>query len=259
MADVNDSPPPTDALGIRRADAVAAPLYEVVKDAITEAILVGRWPAGTVLPNEIALAARFGVAHGTLRRALADLTAEGLLSRRRKAGTVVTGRPPRLSLRFFFRFYRLHGTDGTLQQAEVETLSVDRGPATGAEAGALGLATGAAVIRVRRLRRVDGRPVMLDRFVLPADRVPGLPEAPAAFPARLYLTLLEAHGLRIVAVREALGATLADAETAALLAVEPGAPLLLIDEVAFDPSDRPTVLGHHLATTTAHRYVNEIR
>ncbi len=123
-----------------RASETAFPLYQVVKQQITDAILLGHWPAGTVLPNEIALADRFGVAVGTLRRALADLTQEGLLSRRRKTGTVVTGRTPQHSLRFLFRYFRLHGADGALQESRSINLSLERELATTEEREGLALA-----------------------------------------------------------------------------------------------------------------------
>ena len=73
------------------ASGGAAPLYERVKRHMSEAILVGEWAPGTVLPSETVLAKGFGIAVGTVRRAMSDLVAEGLLSRRRKTGTVVTG------------------------------------------------------------------------------------------------------------------------------------------------------------------------
>jgi GntR family transcriptional regulator len=112
------------ALDFDRLDEMAAvPLYEVVKRHISEAIMMGRWAPGTVLPGEVALAQRFGVAVGTVRRALSDLTVEGLLTRRRKTGTVVTGRSPHHSLRSFFQYFRLHGRDGAVlrSQARVAT------------------------------------------------------------------------------------------------------------------------------------------
>ena len=66
----------------------------------------------------------FGVAVGTVRRALGDLTAEGMLRRRRKTGTVVTGRTPHHSLRHFFQYFRLHDRDGELVRSAAKVLSV---------------------------------------------------------------------------------------------------------------------------------------
>src|SRR5262245_16243840 len=104
----------------RLGDADAVPLYEIVKRHISEAIVSGKWAPGTVLPGEVQLAQSFGVAVGTVRRALAELTAEGLLARRRKTGTVVTGRSAHHSLRSFFQYFRLHGIDGSLVRSRAK-------------------------------------------------------------------------------------------------------------------------------------------
>lgn len=258
MTLVNDKNPGLAPL--RRIDGdAAAPLYETVKRQISEAILLGQWPPGTVLPSEVALAQMFGIAVGTVRRALSDLTAEGLLSRRRKTGTVVTGRSPDHSLRFFFQYFRLHGLDGALVRSQARILGIEEGVASADEASRLNLAAGAGVLRLRRLRSVAGRPIMVDRFVLAAERVPDFPRPPAEVPELLYLHLLERYGIRISAVREQVTAALADSDDAALLDLALPAAVLVIDEVAFDQAGAPTIIAHHRASTAGHCYINEVR
>lgn len=257
--DGRDSPVASAPGAPVRASETAFPLYQVVKQQITDAILLGHWPAGTVLPNEIALANRFGVAVGTLRRALADLTQEGLLSRRRKTGTVVTGRTPQHSLRFLFRYFRLHGADGALQESRSINLSLERGPATPEEREGLALAEGGEVIRFRRLRSVADKPVMLDLFVFPAHRVPGFASRPEEAPPLLYQHLLDRYGIRIAAVREKISAELAGETVGAALEIAATAPVLMIEEIAYDQANAPMILALHHATTANHRYINEIR
>lgn len=236
----------------------AAPLYERVKRHMSEAILVGEWPPGMVLPNETALAQGFGIAVGTVRRAMSDLVAEGLLTRRRKTGTVVTGRTPHHSLRFFFQYFRLHRADGSLVRSTSQFLSIEAQPATEAQAEALRIRTG-GVLKIHRIRQVDGRPVMHDKLVMAEERLPGLPRDPAELPPLLYLHLVERYGIRISAVREQITADLASDEDIALLQLGGREAILTIDEVAYDQAGVPTILGWHRATTTAHIYVNEVR
>jgi len=119
--------------GPHAVEIKAIPLYEQVKRYISELILLGTWEANKVLPNENEMARQFGVAVGTVRRALADLTAEGMLSRRPKTGTVVTGRTPNHSLRFYFQYFRLHNIDGKICNSEAETISSEMGPPNTAE------------------------------------------------------------------------------------------------------------------------------
>jgi GntR family transcriptional regulator len=243
----------------RLGETAGVPLYELVKRQLSEAILFGKFPPGTLLPGEVTLAQSFGVAVGTMRRALAELTAEGLLTRRRKTGTVVTGRSPHHSLRTFFQYFRLHGKDGALLRTRAEVISVGRNPATADERRRLDLAKGDEVLRLRRVRRIDDVPVMIDNMVMAAARLPGFPEKPKDVPELVYLHLLERYGIRISAVREQVTASLANDEDLKLLALQPPAAVLVIDEIAFDQAGVPTILGAHLARTDRHCYVNEVR
>jgi GntR family transcriptional regulator len=212
-----------------------------------------------VLPSEVALAQTYGVAVGTIRRALQGLTNEGLLSRRRKTGTVVTGRTPQHSLRFFFQYFRLHGRDGTLQRSTTRITSLARGEATTVEAEKLQIAGGTEVIRFHRVRRVADQPIMHETLVLPLARVPGFPESGEEIPPLLYLHLLDRYGIRISAVREQIWADIADKDDARWLDLTMPSALLVIDEISYDQSAVPVLIATHRARTNDHRYVNEVQ
>jgi GntR family transcriptional regulator len=257
------SPPPPD-LSRRRLHAGTraggfVPLHERLRRELSERVLLGSWPPGSAVPGEVELAAEFDVAVGTVRRALSALVAEGMLARRPRVGTVVTGRTPEHSLRFFFRYFRLHGADGSLQHSLAVPQALWRAPATTGEAPRLGVAPGAALVHIRRVRQVAERPVMLDHYRIPQALVPGFPEDAAAVPELLFLHLLERWGLRVTAVREELRADLATADDAAALGLILPAALLVIEETGFDPAARPLLLGTHRASTEAHHYINEVR
>lgn len=235
-----------------------APLHERLKRQLSEEILVGRWAPGAVLPGEVTLAQRFGVAVGTVRRALAALVAEGLLTRRPRAGTVVTGRSPEHSLRFFFRYFRLHGADGSLKRSSAVALSLEEIPAGSEDARRLCAAPGTPLLRLRRLRTVDGAPVMIDLYRIPAARVPAFPRAPERVPELLFLHLNEAYGIRITAVREELAAEPATEEDRRLLGLPDPAAVLVIEATVFDQAGSPVLLTTQRASTAMHRYVNEV-
>lgn len=243
-------------LRINHDDGV--PLWEQVKRLISERILLGDWPPGTVLPGETRLARELGVAVGTLRRALADLTGEGLLMRRRKAGTMVTGRTPHHSLRFFFQYFRLHGRDGRMLRSRAEVLDLAEGLMSAAEAEALQGAAGERVIRIHRLRRVDGRALMHQHMTIKAARLPDFPSGDD-LPELLYLFLLERYGIRISAVRESLAAELASEEDRRVLGLEEMTAVLAIEQVAYDHAGAPILWGTCRAITDDARYINEIR
>jgi GntR family transcriptional regulator len=235
------------------------PLYEHVKRQIAEAILIGELPPGTVLPGEVALATQYGVAVGTIRRALADLTASGMLMRRRKTGTVVTGRASQHNLRFFFQYFRLHGEDGSLLHSEAEVLSVAIRQAEAAEAALFTVSTGEPLLCLHRVRRVGGIAVLHSRLCLVAQRVPGFPIEADKVPALIYRHLLEAYGIRIAAIREKLTAELASDEDCRLLRLASPNAVLVIDEEAYDQTGALAICSQHRATTARHHYANEIR
>jgi GntR family transcriptional regulator len=238
--------------------ALPVPLYEHIKQQISEQILTGALTEGSVLPSEAALASQFHVAVGTVRRALVDLVAEGLLTRRRRTGTVVTGRAPQ-SLRFFFHYFRLNAIDGGLVRSTTTMLGLVRNQADAGEAAAMSLLPGAEMIRIRRLRSVDSSPVMLEDVSIPEMRVPGFPQHAKDVPSLLYLYLLREYGIRVVAVREHLRADLADAVERAALNLSKPAAVLRIGSTSFDAAGQAIMQGTHVAQTSRHEYVNEVR
>lgn len=194
-----------------------------------------------------------------MRRALSELTSEGLLARRRKTGTVVTGRPPRQNLRFYFQYFRLHGRDGSLQNSCTKVLDVTDRPATSDEATKLAIEPDSPVIEIQRLRIVKDRPVMHETLVISAALVPGINLSPDAIPERLYPALWEVWGQKISAIREEISAELASHEDCKLLELARPAAVLVISEVAYDEQARPMLLNCHRATTAQDVYINEIQ
>lgn len=70
----------------------ATPPYEQIRSQISSLVSLGELAAGTRLPTVRALATDLGVAAGTVARAYKELEAEGLITSRRRAGTVVNER-----------------------------------------------------------------------------------------------------------------------------------------------------------------------
>lgn len=254
----NSNAPAADASFARLSEQDSAPLYEVVKRRVSEAILLGEWASGTVIPSENALAADFGVSVGTVRRALAELVTEGMLMRRRKTGTVVTGWAPLHNLRYFFQYFRLHSKDGALLKSSTSLLDYQAGEATAEEADKLLIDPASPVYRLHRLRTIDGVAAMHEHFTVVASKVPDFP-GPEAFPELLYRHLLEHYGIRVAAVREQLTAGLATAEDCKLLKLEAPHAVMIIDAISFDQTATPVMMTHQRASTEHFMYVNEIR
>src|SRR5882762_5432603 len=68
--------------------------YRQVANALRDGILRGDYPPDSILPKQDELADDFGVNINTVRKAIAALEAEGLVTPVRRRGTVVRPRPP---------------------------------------------------------------------------------------------------------------------------------------------------------------------
>lgn len=80
-------------MSIDRASFV--PLHAQLKNLFQRQIMAGDWAAGAPMPSESALCRMYGVSRITVRRALSDLEAEGLIRRERGRGTFVAATAPR--------------------------------------------------------------------------------------------------------------------------------------------------------------------
>jgi GntR family transcriptional regulator len=82
------------ALDITVDVGAAIPPYEQIRSQIAAFVQAGMLPEGTRLPAMRALAADLGVATGTVARAYAELESAGVVTSRRRTGTVVAASLP---------------------------------------------------------------------------------------------------------------------------------------------------------------------
>lgn len=79
------------------------PLYRQLADILREPIASGEFPVGGELPKEASIAERFGVSLITVRQALRDLEADGLIKKRSAKPAVVTARSPSVNFSWNFK------------------------------------------------------------------------------------------------------------------------------------------------------------
>ena len=116
---------------------------------------------GGRMPTEAALSARFGVNRHTVRRALDELSRDGLVRIEQGRGTFVAEDVLDYTVEQRTRFsewIRRHN-----KEPSGEVLQLREIPADAQTAAALGLRTGAKVVLLERLGLADGRPVSLAR------------------------------------------------------------------------------------------------
>ncbi len=206
-------------------------------------------PAGSQLPPEPELAAQIGVSRGTLREALRSLEEEGLVRRRRGAGTFVADRPrmPN-SLDANFGVTDAISSSGMVPGTQHATLRIEA--ASAEEADRLDLEPGEDVVVFDRVRTADGRPVVLSRDILPLRVTGDDPTFLAGLQTRSVYEALERD--RGVAIHHGIATfrpTRADGHVASRLRVPKGTLLLYIRQVDFDERGRPVMSSHehHLA------------
>ena len=251
------APAPTAAADAPREETPAfSPLYRQIKGLLTRSLQDGEWRPGEVIPSEVELAARFKVSQGTVRKAVDALADENLLVRRQGKGTFVATHAEQ---RVQFRFLRLKADDG--QEGGVSRRFIDcrRQRAPAEIARMLRLRAGDSTVQIRRLLSFHGRPVVLDDIWLPGQAFKGLTaERLAEHRGPMYGLFEQEFGVRMIRAEEKLRAVAADADSAPLLGVAVGAPLLSVERLSFTYGDRPVELRRGLYDTSAHHYRNEL-
>lgn len=212
------------------------PLWYQVSQSLRASIL-GRSPEAPLrLPTEDALAAHYGVSVLTMRQALKELEAEGLISRHRRRGTFIEpsaqrGAPVRL----------LGSVDAIVaQQSGMTTELLDHGP-TPVPAELAGHFPGVSeVTGFRRLRSDEktGEPTNhAHNYVRPEIAARIDPADLTRWP--MTKVLRDVVGVRISRITDTVEARLADPETARLLRIPLLSPILHYTGITYDEAGHP--------------------
>lgn len=233
------------------------PLYQRLRDEFIRRIGTGEWMIDAVLPSENELAESLGVAVGTVRKALDVLVAEGVLVRRQGKGTFLRRASFNGSL---FRFFRHEDAEGTRRVPESRILRRSLGSADAHLAAALKIGMDAPIIRLDRLRTLEGAVVLVEEIHLPQDRFVELADLPLAeFSALLYPLYERLCGQIVTAATETLTVEPANAALAEHLDVVVGTPLVAIERTALDCTGQPIEWRRSRGRGDRFRYRVDIR
>ncbi len=174
----------------------ALPRYMEIAEFLGREIASGRLADASRLPPEREMAADLDVAVGTLRRALAQLAARGLLDRVQGSGNYVRARPDPGSVYAFFRLELPGG--GGLPTARV--LSVDLLPK---DTSLPRFGRSAEGHRIRRLRLLSGVAVAVEEIWLDAALAPRLRSEDLS--DSLYLFYQDRLGLHVTRAEDRIG------------------------------------------------------
>lgn len=232
------------------ANPNALPIYVQIAEMLIREIAAGRLLEGERLPPERDMAKELGTSVGTLRKALADLTAKGYLDRVQGSGNYVRHPPEAAGVYAFLRIELAEG--GGLPTAEV--LDVHRLPKP-ADFPAFGASPEGH--RFRRLRRLGGVPAALEEIWLDAayaDRI----EA-ADLSESLYLFYRERLGLWITRAEDRVGVDRVPDWRVPAFPPPPGSPCGFIERLARGQDGQPCEYSRTWFDPDKVRYISRLK
>ncbi|HEV7856670.1 MAG TPA: GntR family transcriptional regulator [Herminiimonas sp.] len=252
----NHNPADTAAAVGASTPPTFSPLYQQIKKLIMQSLQSGEWRAGELIPSEVELAGRFNVSQGTVRKAIDELSAENLVVRRQGKGTfVATHREARAQ----FRFLRLKPDVGDAHYPDNTILEVKRLRAPADIARQLDIKAGDSVVFIKRLQSFGGSPTILEELWLPGAVFKGLSaERLLQYKGPMYALLETEFGMRMIRAVEDIRAVAADSDTARLLKITVGTPLLSVNRQSFTYGDKAVEVRRSFYVTNDHHYQNEL-
>lgn len=234
------SVPALDSLAFALDRGSPVPLYYQLAQQLEEAIEHGILAPGNLLGNEVDLSVRLGLSRPTVRQAIQSLVDKGLLVRRRGVGTQVVHSQVKRPLELSSLYDDLEAAG---QGPTTQVVRNERVPAAADVAAALGIAEGAEVTLLERLRCTHGQPVAILCNYLPASL---LDLATARLEATGLYRMMRTAGITLHSARQTVGARCATAEEAERLDEKEGAALLTMQRTAYDDTGRPVEYGTHI-------------
>src|SRR5258708_5880697 len=172
----------------------------------------------------------------TARHALSTLEKEGIVQRRRGAGTFVS--PPKIHFNKLMSF--TEQMSGRNLPAHSKVLHFASSEGEDEVAAKLALSSGSRLLKIERLRLGADEAFALETCYLPAAEFPGLTRSKLER-SSLFSLLQHEYGIPLSYADEEIDATSADAKTAQWLRVGKGMPLLRIRQLLYSTKAKPVV------------------
>jgi len=227
----------------------ALPLYAQVKEVLRHEIGRSMQP-GDLLATEPELEKRFNVSRITVRRALDELAAEGLVVRRQGLGTFVRERPITQELTTLLSWttaMRQLGYEPQTVQCEIDVVEPDDALRRMLQLDAL-----QKVMRIWRVRHASGQPLCIMTNYLPEGVVPNL-EHDGLKDDSVYATLA-AQNLTLVSVEDTVEARAATEREIELLALPAWCPLLQVTRISYNAANQPIDVAIVASRADRYRY-----
>jgi GntR family transcriptional regulator len=201
--------------------------------------------------SERTLAKAYHVSLLTARQALKELELDGLVKRQQCVGTFVA--PPKIEFNKLVSFTEQMASRGFVVRSRILAAAIVRGDY---ECSArLGLIVGADVLRIERVRLVNGEPSALELCYFPADTF--APILKCSLERRPLFDILERDlEIKLAYADEEVDATAPNARASKLLGTDLNSPMLRIRQVVYAANGNPVMynLGLYRHTLHVRRY-----
>ncbi len=216
------------------------PIYCQLAAWMETKINTGEWKSDHKFPGEVELAQSLDVSRGTLRKAISLLIDRGLVVQIHGKGTFVG--QPELDQSFsghlsIYQDLVLRGIPFTTEVLEQRLIPVPE-----KQAVRLGIPTTEMVFYLKRLRKVNGIPLMLLESFFPGNKFRGLLEQDFAN-AGLVETVERCFGIRMDWAANTISVARASTTIAALLGLKVGDAVLLSESITYDDEGNKTEVG----------------
>jgi GntR family transcriptional regulator len=219
----------------RQSTTSAMPLYHQSYLLIRQRLLEGVYPLDQPMPPEEEIRQEFGVSRVTIRRALAELEAEGLIQRRRGSGTYpieqLSGSESRANISGLYENIITLGLNAKAKLITFETISTPKSLAR------IDKRFTGSVLHIERVRQLNKDPFSFMTSYIPADLAQLFKKSDIG--NQPLLMTLELAGIEPVTAEQSLSAIVADNKTAAALKVPVGSPLIQMKRLSRDADQRP--------------------
>src|SRR3712207_85661 len=155
---------------MREDNAGMKHLHQRIRDDIEARIMSGEWPPGHRIPFEHELMADYGCSRMTVNKVLSTLAANGLITRRRRAGTVVA-EPSSQQAVLQIQDFALEALRAGIEY-RFKILHRSAEPIDAAAAQRTGLAAGTEMLCVSTLHIMDDVPQAFEQRLINLATVP---------------------------------------------------------------------------------------
>ena len=208
------------------------PVYIKLKEDIKQKIQNGEYYKNMRLPSENALSAEWGISRMTVRRALDELTREGLLYRTRGSGTFVSANKfSQCDIMSFSEMVKLCG-------AEPKTVVLEKSFVCDEDISlGMHLPKSSVYYKVKRLRLADNTPVGIESVFLPLQYC----DSPDRLnlDGSLYEGLKNLYGWNVLRQDVAITSDIPSKEEKELLKLSKGEAVLKTEGISLDDDGKP--------------------